>query len=137
MASKTKEVEKPFVMISPTEYKIIIDGKPRTIKTSFGLNELLFREFIYGGGIINPETGEITTDIMSLISSFRPIGDILLTEFEDYGKVVTQGTTFNLKTKDLVNLFKLASELIMLFIPELEALKEIQTTPTLKESESL
>lgn len=135
--AKKKEVEKPFIKISPTEYRITIAGEPRTIKTSFGLNELLFREFLQGGGLINPETGEITQDIMALISSFRPVGDVLLTEFDDYGKVVTRGATFNLSTPDLVNLFMLASELIMLFIPELERLKEIQTSPTPGESGSL
>jgi len=135
--AKKKEAEKPFVKISPTEYRITIAGEPRTIKTSFGLNELLFREFITGGGLINPVTGEITQDIMALISSFRPVGDILLTEFDDYGKVVVQGSTFTLSTPDLVNLFMLASELIMLFIGELERLKEMQTSPVPNENESL
>jgi hypothetical protein len=135
--AKVKAAEKPFVKVTPTEYRITIAGEPRTIKTSFGLNELLFREFITGGGLINPTTGEITQDIMALISSFRPVGDILLTEFDDYGKVVVQGSTFTLGTSDLINLFMLASELIMLFIAELERLKEMQTSPVPNENESL
>lgn len=135
--AKVKEVEKPYIKISPTEYRITIAGEPHTIKTGHGLCELIFREFLLGGGLINPETGEITQDIMALISSFKPVGDILLTEFDDYGHVVTKGATFNLKTKDLINLFKLASELILDFIAELETLKEMQTPPAPSVKESL
>lgn len=130
-----KAVEKPFVKISPTEYQISIDGKLRTIKTSFGLNELLFREFILGGGIINVDTGEVTTDIITLISSFQPVGNILLTEYDDYGKVVTYGSCHGLVTQDVVSLFLLASELIMVFTKELEALKNLQLQLTPNEED--
>lgn len=130
---KVKEQERAFKKISPTEYVIIIEGQPRTIKTSFGLNELLFKEYILGGGIIDIETGEVTTDVLTLISSFRPIGNILLTEYDEDGKVVSKGATFKLGTADLVNLFLLASELIMDFTKDLETAKRIQTSLDPKE----
>jgi len=108
--------EKPFRKVSPTEYEIQLEGRTRTIKVPFKVTEAVFQAFLASGGVINPETGEVQQDIIQLISSFRGVGDILLTERDDEGKVVKEGNCSNLSAEDVMSLFQLATHVVENFI---------------------
>lgn len=123
--------EKPFKKVSPTEYEIVIGGKTKLINVPFGKTEKIFACFISAGGIIN-EYGEVTTDILSLISSFKSVGDTLLTEFDDAGKVVTEGNCNLLSSVEVISLFQLATEVVENFIKELATLQK-PTVPSPEE----
>jgi hypothetical protein len=100
--------------VNNKEYEITIDGRTKTIMIPFGKTELIFKEFIAHGGVIDPATGEVQTDILSLIASFRSVGDILLTEYDEVGKVAKEGTCADLD----------ATEVIANFIRGLEAMQK-------------
>lgn len=129
------EGTKPFKKVSATEYEIIIGGKTKLVNIPFGKTEKIFSCFISSGGIIN-EQGEVTTDIISLISSFKSVGDTLLTEYSDVGKVVEEGNCSNLSTAEVVALFQLATEVVENFIRELSILQKA-AVPNPVENESL
>jgi hypothetical protein len=124
-----------FRKISNKEYEIQIDGRTRTIFVPFGKTEMIFREFVSSGGVIDPTTGEVQNDILSLISSFGNVGNVLLTEFDETGKLVKEGNCFNLASEELVDLFQLATSVIENFIKTLTQMKEASTTQN-QQSES-
>lgn len=117
-----------FKKVSNKEYEIQIDGRTHTIRVPFGKTELIFREFISSGGMIDPTTGAVQTDLISLISSFHSVGDVLLTEFDETGKVTKEGNCFDLETEDLIVLFQLATEVIENFIKGLTAMRTASAT---------
>lgn len=117
-----------FKKINNIEYEIQIGGRTRTVKVPFGKTELLFKEFISSGGVIDPQTGAVQNDLISLISSFRSVGNILLTEFDEAGKVTEEGNCFHLESEDLLALFQLATSVIENFISGLTAMKTEQET---------
>ena len=110
--------------VNNKEYEITIDGRTKTIMIPFGKTELIFKEFIAHGGVIDPATGEVQTDILSLIASFRSVGDILLTEYDEVGKVAKEGTCADLDATEVIELFQLATEVIANFIRGLEAMQK-------------
>lgn len=122
-----EETLTPFNKVSEKEYQIKIDGKYRTINCSFGKTKLLFSAFISNGGIIDVTTGQVQTDIISLISSFGEVGDILLSEYDHEGKLVTQGNCSVLTTSEVVNLFLLSTSIVEGFTRELGNLQKAQT----------
>lgn len=125
--SETKIETLPFRKVSPTEYEMVIGGRTKLIKVSFGKTEILFKDFISKGGIVNPETGEVETDIISLISSFKDVGNTLLTEYDDYGKVTEAGNCGSLATTEVIALFSLATHVIEDFIKGLAAIQKAKT----------
>lgn len=114
---------KAYRKISSTEYEVQVKGRTQVINVPFGKTEAVFKAFISNGGIIDPITGLVQTDIMSLISSFTDVGNTLLTEYDETGKVVTPGNCSSLETSEVVALFKLATEIVEGFI---ETLTQIQ-----------
>ena len=122
--------EKPFKKISNIEYEVQINGRTKAIKVPFGKVEKVFSAFISNGGIIDPQTGQVQTDILSLISSFKDVGNTLLTEYDDAGKVVEEGNCTNLGALEVIGLFLLATAVIEDFIKGLTALqKKAPTVP--------
>lgn len=116
-----------FKKISSKEYEIVLEGRTKTILIPHGKVEMLFKEFINSGGVIDPETGHVQNDILPLISSFKSVGNLMLTEFDEEGKVTKEGNCFSLESADVINLFKLASDVISDFI---KGLTEMQTPET-------
>lgn len=121
-----KEEATPFKKISEIEYEVQVGGRTKLIRVPFGKTEALFRDFISNGGIIDPVTGQVQTDILSLISSFKDVGNTLLTEFDDNGKVVTEGNCSTLGTTEVIALFQLATHVIENFIKGLTAIQKSQ-----------
>jgi len=116
-----------FKKISSKEYEIVLEGRTKTVLIPHGKVEMLFKEFINSGGVIDPVTGQVQNDILSLIASFKSVGNLMLTEFDEEGKVTKEGNCFSLESTDVINLFKLASEVISDFI---KGLTEMQTPET-------
>lgn len=129
MAVQAQTKAPPFRKVSEIEYEIQISGRTKTIKTPFALIEKLFMAFIHAGGQINEDTGMVENDILSLIRSFRNLGDILMAEYDDYGVVTTEGTCAGLSATDVVSLFLLAKELVESFVPVLTQLLMPQSQP--------
>jgi hypothetical protein len=120
------EQEKPYVKLSETEYEIKIKGKTKLIEVPFGKVEKVFHAFISNGGIIDPETGQVQTDILSLISSFKDVGNILLTTFDENGQVTEPGNCSTLGTAEVIGLFQMATEVVETFIKGLTAMQTAQ-----------
>lgn len=111
--------EEMFRKVSDKEYQILIDGKYQSIFVPYGKVSLIFNAFISNGGVVDAATGQITTDLGTLMSSFQVIGNLLLTEYDDTGKVVKEGSCYNLEPKEVIALFQLASKVIESFIVQL------------------
>lgn len=120
---------KLYRKVGSIEYEVQLGGRTKTILVPFGKTEAVFKAFISNGGVIDPETGQMQTDILSLISSFKDVGNVLLTEYDENGKVVTEGNCLNLETNEVVSLFKLATEIVEGFIKTLTQM-ENQVVPT-------
>lgn len=110
---------KMYRKVGSIEYEIQVGGKTKSIMIPFGKTEAVFKAFISNGGVVNPETGQVTNDILSLISSFKDVGNVLLTEYDENGKVVVEGNCSNMDTAEVVALFKLATEVVEGFIKTL------------------
>lgn len=112
-------VEKPFKKVGPIEYEVQLGGRTKTLKVPFNTTQAIFSSFISSGGVIDPVSGEVQQDILSLITSFKAVGDILLTEHDEEGKVTVEGNCSTLSAEDVIVLFQLASEIIQDFIQRL------------------
>lgn len=130
-----KQLQKPYKKISEIEYEVQANGRTKSIKIPFEKVSMLFRSFIANGGIIDPTTGQVQTDIISLITSFRDVGDILLSEYDDMGKLVEQGNCSQLDSREVIGLFVLASDQIANFILELTEMQKSINQLTLNEKE--
>ena len=111
--------EKSFKKVGPIDYEVQLGGRTKTIKVPFNTTQAIFNSFISSGGIVDPITGEVQQDVLSLITSFKSVGDILLTERDDEGKITKEGNCSTLSAEDVIVLFQLASEIIQDFIQRL------------------
>ncbi len=118
-----------FKKITNKEYEVEINGRTKTIMVPFGKTELIFKEFISNGGVIDPITGEVQTDIISLISSFKSVGNILLTEYDEAGKITKEGNCVDLEAAEVITLFQVATKVIENFILELTAMQKTPEIP--------
>lgn len=124
-------VVKPFKKVGPIEYEVTLNGRTKTLKVPFNTTQAIFNSFIRSGGVVDPRTGEVQQDILQLITSFNEVGDILLTERDDEGKVVKEGNCATLSAEDVIILFQLASEIIQDFMQRLTQLaQQSQPSPT-------
>lgn len=123
-----EETPKAFKKVSETEYEITLNGRTKTIQVPFEKVSQVFKCFISNGGIIDPETGTVQTDIISLISSFKEVGNTLLTTHDETGKVLEEGNCANLSTADVIALFTLATTVVEDFIKELTTLQKTPQT---------
>lgn len=133
--AKAKDAEKPFKKISELEYEIQVAGRTKVIKAPFEKVSLVFKAFIANGGVIDPITGQVNTDILSLISSFKDVGNVLLTEYGEDGKVIEEGSCSCLATKEVIALFTLATHLIQDFMKEMSEMQTAQAPAAPKEDE--
>lgn len=124
------EAAKPFRQVGEIEYEIQIGGKTKSITVPFALTEKIFHSFISSGGIVDPETGRVQNDILQLIGSFKEIGNLLLGEYDDEGRVVKEGNCACLSPYDVVSLFKLAAFVVESFTKTLIQMKAPQDQPT-------
>lgn len=120
----------PFRKINDKDYEVQIEGRTKAISVPFGKVEQVFAAFIANGGVIDPDTGEVTIDLLTLISSFKDVGNILLTEFDDAGAIITEGSCAKLSTLEVISLFQLATEVIENFIKGLAALQKKPAAPS-------
>jgi len=124
-------VVKSFKKVGPIEYEVTLNGRTKTLKVPFNTTQAIFNSFIRSGGVVDPRTGEVQQDILQLITSFNEVGDILLTERDDEGKVVKEGNCATLSAEDVIILFQLASEIIQDFMQRLTQLaQQSQPSPT-------
>lgn len=130
-----KEETKPFKKLSDLEYEIQVNGRTKLIKAPFEKVSLVFKAFIDNGGVIDITTGQVNTDIISLISSFKDVGNVLLTSYGETGEITEEGNCSNLATKEVIALFQLATHLIQDFIVELTAMQKSQELLVPNESE--
>jgi hypothetical protein len=113
-------MQEPFVKVSEVEYQVLLSGKYVSIATPFEKVSQIFNLYISLGGVIDPTTGEVQTDIITLVGSFKAVANLLLTQHDEEGKVVKEGNCASLATSDVITLFKLANELITVFTKALE-----------------
>ena len=123
----SEETVKPFRKVSEKEYQILLDNKWKDIHCPFALTEKIFHAFISNGGVIDPTTGQVQTDIISLVTSFKEVGNLLLSEYDLEGKLVKEGNCTSLCTSEVVSLFLLASHIVESFMLELGNLQKAQT----------
>lgn len=128
---------KPFKKINEIEYEIQLQGRTKTIKTPFAVTEKIFHAFVTNGGMIDPATGQVQQDILQLISSFKELGDILLSEYDEEGRLTKGGNCGNLGTTDVVNLFQLASEIVSDFILVLTQMQAPKSQPENEQEEKV
>jgi len=134
--AKKKEAEKTYRKISDKEYELQVNGRTKSILAPFGKVEKLFSAFIAGNGVID-ERGNVQTDIITLVSSFHSIGDIMLTEYcPETGKVLVEGNCATLDHSEVIALFQVASEIISNFILSLSQISpQTQTSENEGENE--
>lgn len=118
-----------FKKITNKEYEIQLNGRTQTVFVPFAKTQALFKIFVQGGGIIDPISGQIQTDILTLIDSFQEVANLLLTEYDELGKVVKEGNCANLESADVIALFQLASEVLSAFTSELMAMQKTPEIP--------
>lgn len=104
-----------WTKVSDKLYQIQIDGKYVDVLVAYGKAQALFESFVGSGGIIG-EDGEVKNDIMSLVSQFGKVGDVLLSEYGPKGQIVSQGDCSQLSVGETIELFTMASEIVSSFI---------------------
>jgi len=124
-----------FKKITNKEYEIQLNGRTQTIFVPFAKTQALFKIFISNGGVVDPTTGEIQTDILTLIDSFQEVANLLLTEYDDLGKLVKEGNCASLESADVIALFQLASEVLSTFILELTSMQKTPEIPNQQSEE--
>lgn len=107
--------EQRFRKVNDKLYQVELNGKYEDINVPYGKIEKLLASFFGEGGMLDAETGQVMTDLPSLIRNFREIGDILLSEYNAKGEVVVEKYCGDLAAADIVSLFLLAQELIQNF----------------------
>lgn len=121
---------KPFKQVSPIEYEVVLGGRTHTLKVPFRVTEEVFKAFLAAGGVVDPYTNQVQQDISQLITSFQAVGDILLTERDEDGKVIKKGDCLNYSAEDVLVLFQLATHIIenfMQLLVQIQAPKNQQT----------
>jgi len=117
MAKAKVEPKETWKQLSDRKYqRLNAEGEWVTIDVPYGKIEMLLSEFLGKNGIIDPATGIVKTDLMTLISNFGTIGDIMLTEFDEQGKVKVPGNVKNLSMTEVPALFTMAVHIIETFI---------------------
>lgn len=108
--------EKKWRKVNSKRYQILIDEEWQVIDCPYLKVENIVQIFIGNGGMINPISGEVETDPITLISSFKTVGNALLTEHDKEGNVTKEGNCSMLSYEDLPVLFEIAVDIISGFI---------------------
>src|SRR4051812_23952085 len=83
--------EAKWKRVSDKKYQRLVGDEWVTIDMPYGKVEMIFDEFIGEGGIIDPATGMVITDLQTLIRKFGKVGSLVLTEFDAQGEVKVPG----------------------------------------------
>jgi hypothetical protein len=111
--------------VSSKLYQATVNGKYVDINCPYGKVQAVFSAFIGAGGMIT-EDGQVQTDIISLISNFQRVGDILLTEYGAKGDIISEGDCSILDTEETVELFEIAVDVVTGFIETITAMQARQ-----------
>jgi hypothetical protein len=85
------------------------------IDVPYGKVELIFEEFIGSGGLIDAY-GNIATDPRTLLAKFGPVGNILLSTFDEKGLLKEEGNCRCLSPSEIPPLFEIAVDVIKNFM---------------------
>lgn len=122
--------EAKWKKITDKKYQRLTDeGEWATVDVPYAKVALLFQTYLGGNGLIDPTTGAVKTDLLTLISSFGELGDILLTEYDNQGNVVTPGNTKMMSIAELVPLFEISTAVIENFIGAVSAIQAKTAEP--------
>jgi hypothetical protein len=100
--------EAKWKRVNDKKYQRLVGDEWVSVDMPYGKVELIFNEFIGEGGLIDPATGFVATDLPTLIGKFGKIGGIVLTEFDSQGEVKTIGNTKVLDPCEIPPLFEIA-----------------------------
>jgi hypothetical protein len=101
------------------------EGEWVTIDVPYGKVELIFTEFIGEGGMIDPATGAVVADLPTLITKFKSIGNIVLTEFDAQGEVKVAGNCKVLSPDEIPALFEIAVDILETFTDAIKSMKKL------------
>jgi hypothetical protein len=97
--------------LSERRYQAVINDEVVTLDVPYGKSEAIFTAFLSSGGVINEE-GEVVTDPLTLIHSFRRVGDILLTKYDRAGEIIEEGHCADLSVTEVKTLFEVAMDVV-------------------------
>ena len=108
--------------ISEKLYSIRLNDKMTDIECPYGKVEAVFKAFVGAGGIVTDEG--VQTDIVGLINNFAVVGDIILTKYDDKGKIVEEGNCRNLSASEISELFEIGSDIVEGFLNTISKLNQ-------------
>lgn len=109
--------------ISDKRYTLRINDEPTDILTPYGKVERIFQAFVGTGGVISAE-GVVQNDIISLISNFSNVGNILLSTYGPRGEIVVEGDCSQLSTVEVISLFEIGTDVLEGFIATITEMKK-------------
>lgn len=92
-----------FTKISDKLYKVELDGVEKEIFVPFAKANQILTAFLESGAV----NEDLSINEFVLISSFERIANILLTEYDENGKLVKEGSCTGLSYSDTVKLIAL------------------------------
>lgn len=104
--------DKKWRKISEKKYELLAEEGAIIIDVPYGKVELIFQEFLGNNGVIDPTTGTVQTDLLTLITSFGTVGNIVLTKFDLQGNLVEEGNCKALTPSLVPSLFEIAIDVI-------------------------
>ncbi|WP_299316378.1 hypothetical protein [uncultured Halomonas sp.] len=110
--------------INSKKYQVELDGELRNLSVPYGKVEVLIEEFFAKGGMVDPATGTVLTDIPTLVRAFGTMGDILLSEYDGRGKLVTEVCCREFSLEEIPQLFEIAVDVIQNFTKAVFAMQE-------------
>lgn len=116
--------------ISDKQYSIRLNNTLTDIFVPYAKADSLFRAFVSSGGVIS-EDGVVQNDIISLISNFSVVGNILLSTYGPRGEVLTEGDCSELSVGEVIEVFKVATDIVENFI---KCIGEMQAAPVQEET---
>lgn len=111
--------------INEKKYQLEIEGEFKTIDVPYGKVEAVFDAFVGAGGMVDAE-GRVVNDLTALIRNFGKVGDIMLTTYDEKGKVAEEGCCAVLSTTETIELFEVAQDVITGFIGAITRMQEKQ-----------
>lgn len=101
--------------LNSKKYQVELDGEWQPVFVPYGKVELLIEEFFNKGGMVDPATGSVLTDITVLVRAFGTLGDILLSEYDSRGLLVKEVSCREFAPEDIPQLFEIAVDVIQNF----------------------
>lgn len=119
--------EAAWKKISDKKYqRLNSEGEWVTVDVPYGKVEMVFDEFIGAGGLIDPASGAILGDMSSLVSKFKTVGNVILTEFDAEGEIKKKGNCLALDPNEIPPLFEIAVDIIETFSGAISKMKKLR-----------